>query len=195
MLALALTALLLSAGAEAAPRTSGFAGHGLGLELNGAVALEVASGGLEGRGALIVPKWELGLRLRVGQFFSIGAAGEYLHAIVGGAGDDWDYERKQIAADVQWRFWGYEGILRPWVGLGMAWGSIHAFHLDEALPDVDSHVWEYLRCSAGLDVVLGDHFAIGPWFRFGLASTHDIDPGSSTLATYVLGLRVSTAIP
>lgn len=169
-LSLALASLLLATSGESGPKDSGFAGRGLWLELNGAVAITSASGDLESRGILL-PQWEIGLRLRIGQFFSIGAAGEYLQAIVGGPGDDWDYERKQIAADVQWRFWGHEGVLRPWVGLGMAWGSIHAFHRDEALPGIDSHVWEYFRFSLGLDIVAGAHFAIGPWFRVGLASS------------------------
>jgi hypothetical protein len=194
MLAYALAALLLTANAEPESRSSGFAGRGLGLEVNGAVAIQSASGTLESRGILL-PQWELGLRLRIGQFLSIGGSVEYLHAIIGGAGDDWDYERKQVAADVQWRFWGYQGVIRPWVGLGMAWGEIHAYHRDESLPGVDTHLWEYLRTSVGLDVVIGDHFAVGPWFRIGLASSHDIDPASTFLATYVFGLRVSAAIP
>lgn len=118
-----------------------------------------------------------------------------MHAILGGAGDDWDYERKQLAADLQWRFWGAHGFLRPWVGLGMAWGSIQGFHRDESQPGVNSHVWEYLRMSAGADVVVGEHFAIGPWFRVGLASRHDIDPSSTFLATYTFGIRVSAAVP
>jgi hypothetical protein len=155
MLAYALAALLLTTTAEPASGSSGFAGRGLGVEMNGSVAIESASGTLESRGILL-PQWELGLRLRIGQFLSIGASVEYLHAIIGGAGDDWDYERKQVAADVQWRFWGYRGLIRPWVGLGMAWGQIHAYHRDESLPGVDTHVWEYFRASVGFDVVIGD---------------------------------------
>jgi hypothetical protein len=44
----------------------------------------------------------------------------------------------------------------------MAWGQIHAFHRDESLPGVNTHVWEYLRASVGLDLVIGEHFALGP---------------------------------
>src|SRR5689334_7455879 len=164
MLAMALTALLLTSGDEPGTKVSGFAGRGLGLEVNGSVAFASGSGDLESRGILL-PQWELGLRLRIGQFLSVGASVEYIHAIIGGPGDDWDYERRQIAADVQWRFWGHQGFLRPWLGLCMAWGSIDGYHRDESLPGVNSHVWEYLRLSVGLDIVLGDHFAVGPWFR------------------------------
>ena len=39
----------------------------------------------------------------------------------------------------------------------MAWGQIHAFHRDESLPGVNTHVWEYLRASGGLDLVIGEH--------------------------------------
>jgi hypothetical protein len=60
---------------------------------------------------------------------------------------------------------------------------------------VNTHVWEYLRCSVGLDVVIGDYFAVGPWFRVGFGTHHDIDPTSTFLATYVFGLRLSTALP
>ena len=44
-------------------------------------------------------------------------------------------------------------------------------------------------------MVIGEHFAVGPWFRVGLASSHDIDRESTFLATYVFGLRVGAAIP
>jgi hypothetical protein len=116
--AVALTALLLTAADEQPQaRSAGFAGGGLGVEVNASVALHNSSGANATANPL-GPQWEAGLRLRIGQFFSVGVSGEYVHGISGGAGDDWDYERKQIAADVQWRFWGYKGILRPWIGLG-----------------------------------------------------------------------------
>jgi hypothetical protein len=47
--------------------------------------MQSASGTLESMGILL-PQWELGLRLRIGQFFSLGASAEYLHAIIGGPG-------------------------------------------------------------------------------------------------------------
>jgi len=196
MLTATLTALLLTAGeAQPSPRIAGVAGHGLGLEINASVGLHTSSGPNESRN-ILAPQWEAGLRLRIGQFFSVGVSGEYVHGISGGPGDDWDYERKQIAADLQWRFWGYRGILRPWVGVGMAWGSIYSFHRDESLPPVDAHVWEFLRSSVGLDVALDDHFVFGPWVRVGLASTPAYYPSEAgTLTTIVLGIRLTVVVP
>jgi hypothetical protein len=67
MLAIALTTLLLTNGGESGTRVSGFAGPGLGVELNGSVAMQSASGDLESRGILFT-QWELGLRIRIGPF-------------------------------------------------------------------------------------------------------------------------------
>ena len=71
----------------------------------------------------------------------------------------------------------------------MAWGSIHAYHPDEAMPGVNTHVWEYFRASAGVDVVIAEFFAIGPWSRLGPANSHDIDP-SNTFSRPASCLRV-----
>jgi hypothetical protein len=65
MLSIALTALLLTAVGEPGPKSSGFAGRGLGLKVNGSVAMQSASGSLESRGILL-GQWEVGLRLRIG---------------------------------------------------------------------------------------------------------------------------------
>ena len=165
MLTAALAALLLMANAESAAHPSGFALMDLGSSSTAPRPFRLPAA-----------SWRAGA--------------SPLHAIIGGAGDDWDYERKQVAADLQWRFWGYRGFVRPWVGLGMAWGSIHAYHRDEVMPGVNTRVWEYFRASAGVDVVIAEFFAIGPWGRLGVASRPDIDPSSTFLATCVFGLRM-----
>ena len=81
-------------------------------------------------------------------------SGRGLGMEIGGPGDAQRfYQRKQIAADVQWRFWGVQGVVRPWVGLGMAWGSIHEQMAYTSYPSIDADVWEYFRFGAGVDLV------------------------------------------
>ena len=61
---------------------------------------------------------------------------------------------------------------------------------------MNAHVWEFLRCSLGFDVVLVDNFGFGPWTRIGLANTPGYYPYEGTsLTTYTFGLRLTVALP
>ena len=195
MLANALLSLLLAAEPSSTGSSpAGFNRGGFGVELNASVATSDGSG-TNSAYEWLIPQWEVGLRFRFGTFFSIGVSGELFDGITGGPGDEWSYQRRQIAVDVQWRFWGFKGLLRPWVAAGMAWGDIHSYHLEEPYPPIDAHVWEFLRLAVGLDVVPLSHLAIGPWFRYGFANTKGPYSADSSLRTAVFGLRVTVAFP
>ena len=195
-----LIALLLVASTPTAKAggesDAGFAGRGLGMELGGSGALQYSSGSNSGSYPMFL-QWEVLLRFRIGQFFSIGASYESLSGEIGGPGDAQRfYQRKQIAADVQWRFWGVQGVVRPWLGLGMAWGSIHEEMAYTSYPSIDAHVWEYFRFGAGVDLVPVRWIAFGPWARVGLATTPSAtSPGQSGLQTFLFGVRALVAFP
>jgi hypothetical protein len=174
----------------------GLAGDGVGVEFS-ASAFNSWSSGTNSTYGSVFPVWELDLRLRIGQFFSVGVSAESFDGMTGGAGDEQNYQRREIGVDLQWRFWGVGGILRPWVGAGMAWGEIHSNHLEDAnvYKPIDAHVWEYLRLSVGVDFVPWANFAIGPWFRYGFASTKGPYATGTELQTASVGLRLTVAIP
>ncbi|MGZ3481156.1 MAG: hypothetical protein ACXU81_12440, partial [Myxococcaceae bacterium] len=184
---------------QPAPTTrprEGLASDRVGVELSASV-LNSWSSGTNSTSSALFPVWELDLRLRIGQFFSVGISAESFDGTTGGAGDEASSRRQEIGIDLQWRFWGFGGVLRPWLGVGMAWGNIYWQHQED--PDVyrtiDAHVWEFLRFSAGLDLVPWANFAIGPWVRHGFASTRGPYDTGTSLETTSVGLRLTVAIP
>ena len=120
--------ILLVAGAPASGEESrsGFHGDGFGLELSGAMALSSASGGYVGGRRF--PQWELALRLRIGEYFSIGVVAETVSKT--NEGEEYEEKRQQIGFDLQWRF-RLTRVIRPWVGVGMSWGSFERVGTDE----------------------------------------------------------------
>ena len=171
---------------------SGFHGDGFGLELSGAVALANESEGnsMYWSGQKF-PQWELGLRIRIGEFFSIGLAAETVSKSYTGA--EFDEKRQQIGVELQWRF-RLTRIVRPWVSVGMSWGTVERIGTDEFY-QVSGHVWEFLRLGVGCDVVVLDNLAIGPAVRVGRAKVPDDGSNQTALQTVVVGLRVTVAAP
>ena len=178
----------------AAEPTRGFERDGVGLELGGFVGFHSASGVNEGHEPTGT-EFSGTVRLRLGRHFGVGVTYESVSVIIGQGGDaDYLYSRQQLALDVQWRFLD-EGVLRPWLAAGMAWGSLarnQGFCQDCSVSG--SFVWEYLRLQAGLDFVFARSFAVGPALRVGLARW-DAPEGARTVTTVVAGLRVTVALP
>ena len=182
--------ILLVAGAPASGEESrsGFHGDGFGLELSGAMALSSASGGYVGGRRF--PQWELALRLRIGEYFSIGVVAETVSKT--NEGEEYEEKRQQIGFDLQWRF-RLTRVIRPWVGVGMSWGSFERVGTDEFYR-FSFHLSEIPRFSLGCDFVVFPNLAIGPSFRVGRATQPDDGSHETEFTTVVVGLRVTVAV-
>jgi hypothetical protein len=107
----------------------------------------------------------------------------------------WELHRKQIGFDVQWRF-DTGPRIRPWVSLGMAFGSVDVQYEDGSFRS-SAHAWDFARLGLGVDFLLGRYFALGPFVRGSLGHTHLPDvtdpPGADTsrsLDSLEVGVRV-----
>ena len=141
------------------------------------------------------PSFGVDVRLRFGPHLGLGFA---LETGTGKSPDidhPWTLHRKQIAFDLQWRFDTGPSI-RPWVSLGMSFGTI-----DVEYDDLDfrssAHTVDFARLGLGVDFLVGRFLAIGPFIRGSLGHTHlpaaDDPPGADTgrsLDALDVGVRV-----
>lgn len=185
--------LLLGGAAWADEPASGFYADGVGLEISGSVGLHTSRGALDAITNEPGPEWQLALRLRIGKFLSIGVSGETVSGV--SVGNELTWKRQEVGVNLEWRFWGYRGVVRPWAGVGMAWGNVEVVGTDEYYRH-GIHLWEFLRLSAGCDVLVHPNLAIGPWFRIGWGQ-RPTQPysGEGSVRTMVFAFRVTAAIP
>ena len=168
--------LFLGGSAWADEPTSGFYADGVGLEISGSIGLPTSPGAWYLTADEPRPEWQLALRVRIGKFLSIGVSGEVVIGVSEGNEQSW--KRQEVGVDLEWRFWGYRGIVRPWVGAGMAWGNVEIVGTDEYYRFA-RHFWEFLRLAAGCDVLMHPNLVpdgVGPHAfatRFGRGVAQD----------------------
>lgn len=185
-----LLLLALLSSADPGP-TSVFDEDRVGIELGGRAALGQTFWVLAAAG----PSFGLDLRLRFGPHLGLGFA---LETGTGKSPDiehPWTLRRKQIAFDLQWRFDTGPSI-RPWVSLGMSFGTIDLEYDDLAFRAA-AHTLDFARLGLGVDFLVGRSLAIGPFVRGSLGHTHlpaaDDPPGADTgrsLDALDVGVRV-----
>ena len=173
-----LLLLLLAAAAPGTPE-SVFDEERFGVELGGRAAVGQTFWVLAAAG----PSFAIDLRLRFGPHLGLGftleagsgkSPGEIEHP--------WSVHRKQLAFDVQWRF-DTGPRIRPWVSLGMGFGSIDLEYEDLSFRS-SAHAIDFARLGLGVDFLIGRFLAIGPWVRGSLGHTRlqsaEDPPGSDT---------------
>ena len=190
MIVLALLASEPGAAAE-----SVFDEERVGVEVGGLAALAIT--GWDGK-THTGSDFGVMLRLRIGAHFSLGAeldAGSQSWEYGGGSG--WRLKRQQIGFDLQWRF-RPAPILRPWVSVGMAFGKVKIEYEDEFFSD-EAHTVDLFRLGLGVDFLVGRYFALGPFLRGSIGTTHlpsipehnaGTVPDERSLNAFEAGLRV-----
>jgi hypothetical protein len=185
-----LLLLALLSTAEAGP-ASVFDEDRFGVELGGRASLgqtywvDTAAG----------PSFGIDLRLRFGPHLSLGFTLETGTTKVSEIEHPWTLQRKQLGFDVQWRFDTGPSI-RPWVALGMAFGTVDLSYDD--LPFRSSaHTVDFARLGVGVDFLVWRSFALGPFVRGSLGHTNlpsaDDLPGANTgrsMDSLEVGVRV-----
>ena len=178
----------------------GFDRDGIGIEMGGYVGVHIAWGVSDLATQLAGPEpsgaeFSGTVRLRLGRHLGIGVSYESVSVLMGMGGDeDYVYSRQQVAVDVQWRFLDQQ-LVRPWVGAGMAWGTLARDHnFCQGCDVTGSSLWEFLRLEAGVDLVLAAPVALGPAVRFGVAHW-EAPEGGRSVKTISAGLRVTLAFP
>lgn len=185
-----LLLLALLSTAEAGP-ASVFDEDRFGFELGGRASLGQTYWVLAAAG----PSFGIDLRLRFGPHLGLGFALETGTSKVLEIDHPWTLHRKQIAFDVQWRFETGPSI-RPWLSLGMGFGSVDLAY-DDLTFRSSAHAVDFARLGAGVDFLVGRFLAMGPFVRGSLGHTHltsaDDQPGADTgrsLDSLEVGVRV-----
>ena len=145
------------------------------------------------------PSFGVDLRFRFSPNLSLGFALESGSGKSPEGDQQWQLHRKQIAFDLQWRF-DTGPRIRPWVSLGMGFGSVDLEYEDGSFRS-SAHTWDFARLGLGVDFLVGRYFALGPFLRGALGHTRLTDvtdpPGADTgrsLDSLELGLRVLVGI-
>jgi Outer membrane protein beta-barrel domain len=141
------------------------------------------------------PSFGVDLRLRLGPHLGLGFTLEAGYGKSPEIDHPWTLHRKQLAFDLQWRFDTGPSI-RPWVSLGMAFGSIDLEYDDGSFRS-SAHTVDFARLGLGVDFLVGRFVAVGPFVRGSLGHTRLPDlpdpPGSDTgrsLDALEVGVRV-----
>jgi len=145
------------------------------------------------------PSFGVDLRLRFSPNLSLGLELDAGSSKSPEGDQQWELHRKQIGFDVQWRF-DTGPRIRPWVSLGMAFGSVDLEYEDGSFRS-SAHTWDFARLGLGVDFLVGRFFALGPFVRGSLGHTRLTDvtdpPGADTgrsLDSLEVGLRVLVSI-
>ena len=186
-----LLLLALLSTADAGP-ASVFDEDRFGVELGGRASLGQTFWVLAASG----PTFGLDLRLRFGPHLGLGFALETGYGkSASGIEHPWTLHRKQIAFDVQWRFDTGPSI-RPWVSLGMGFGTLD-LEYDDSTFRSSAHAVDFARLGLGVDFLVGRYLAMGPFVRGSLGHTRltsvDDVPGADTgrsLDSLEVGVRV-----
>jgi len=141
------------------------------------------------------PTFGVDVRLRFGPHLGLGFALETGFSKSPDVDHPWTLHRKQLAFDVQWRFDTGPSI-RPWVSLGMGFGTIDLEYDDLAFRSA-AHTVDFARLGLGVDFLVGRFLALGPFLRGSLGHTRlpaaDDPSGSDTgrsLDSLEVGVRV-----
>jgi len=185
-----LLLLALLSSADPGPQ-SVFDEDRLGVELGGRASLGQTYWVLAAAG----PSYGIDLRLRFGPHFSVGFRLEGGYSKSPDIDHPWTLHRKQLAFDVQWRFDTGPSI-RPWVSLGMSFGTIDLEYDDLGFRS-SAHTMDFARLGLGVDFLVGHFVALGPFVRGALGHTRlraaddpsDADTGRS-LDSLEVGVRV-----
>jgi hypothetical protein len=128
------------------------------------------------------PSFGIDFGLRFGPHLGLGFALETGSGKSPDIDHPWTLHRKQIAFDLQWRFDTGPSI-RPWVSLGMSFGTIDLEYDDLAFRS-SAHTMDFARLGLGVDFLVGRFLAIGPFVRGSLGHTRlpaaDDPPGADT---------------
>ena len=185
-----LLLLALLSTAEAGP-ASVFDEDRVGVEVGGRASLGQTYWVLAAAG----PTFGVDLRLRLGAHLGLGFTLETGTSKSPDIDHPWTLHRKQLGFDVQWRFDTGPSI-RPWVSLGMGFGTIDLEYDDLAFRS-SAHTVDFARLGLGVDFLVGRFLALGPFIRGSLGHTHlpaEDDPdGSDTgrsLDSLEVGVRV-----
>ena len=185
-----LLLLALLSTTEAGP-ASVFDEDRFGVELGGRASLGQTYWVLAAAG----PSFGIELRLRFGPHFGLGFGLETGTSKVSEIDHPWTLHRKQLAFDAQWRFETGPSI-RPWVALGMAFGTVDLAYDDLTFRSA-AHTVDFARLGAGVDFLVGRYLAMGPFVRGSLGHTRltsaDDPPGADTgrsLDSLEVGVRV-----
>ncbi|HET9157812.1 MAG TPA: outer membrane beta-barrel protein [Myxococcaceae bacterium] len=185
-----LLLLALLSTAEAGP-ASVFDEDRVGFEVGGRASLGQTYWVLAAAG----PTFGVDVRLRFGPHLGLGFALETGFSKSPDVDHPWTLHRKQLAFDVQWRFDTGPSI-RPWVSLGMGFGTIDLEYDDLAFRS-SAHTVDFARLGLGVDFLVGRFLALGPFVRGSLGHTRltaaDDPPGSDTgrsLDSLDVGVRV-----
>lgn len=160
-----LLLLALLSTAEAVP-ASVFDEDRFGVELGGRASLGQTYWVLAAAG----PSFGIDLRLRFGPHLGLGFTLETGTSKVSEIEHPWTLHKKQLAFDVQWRFETGPSI-RPWVSLGMGFGSVD-LEYDDLTFRSSAHAVDFARLGAGVDFLVGRFLAMGPFVRGSLGHTH-----------------------
>ena len=138
----------------------------IGVELGGRTSLGQTYWVLAAAG----PSYGLDVRLRFGPHLGLGFALEAGSSKSPDVDHPWTLHRKQLAFDVQWRFDTGPSI-RPWVSLGMSFGTIDLEYDDLSFRS-SAHTVDFARLGLGVDFLVGRFLAMGPFIRGSLGHTH-----------------------
>ena len=162
-----------------------------GVEIGGRAAIDQTFWVLAAAG----PSFGVDLRLRFSPNLSLGLALETGSGKSPEGDRQWELHRKQIAFDVQWRFETGPRI-RPWISLGMGFGSVDLEYDDGSFRS-SAHAVDFARLGLGVDFLVGRFVALGPFIRGSLGHTRLPDvgdpPGAETsrsLDSLEVGLRI-----
>jgi len=185
-----LLLLALLSTAEASP-ASVFDEDRFGVELGGRASLGQTFWVMAAAG----PSFGIDLRLRFGPHLGLGVALEAGYGKSPDVEHPWTLHRKQLAFDVQWRFDTGPSI-RPWVSLGMGFGTID-LEYDDLPFSSSAHTVDFARLGLGVDFLVGRYLAMGPFIRGSLGHTElplaDDPAGADTgrsLDSLEVGVRV-----
>jgi hypothetical protein len=141
------------------------------------------------------PTFAVDLRLRFGPHLGLGFSLETGSGKSPEIERPWTLHRKQFAFDLQWRFDTGPSI-RPWVSLGMGFGSVEVDYDDGSFAHA-AHAVDFARLGLGVDFLAGRFLALGPFIRGALGHTRLPDaldpPGADTgrsLNSLEVGVRV-----